>query len=252
MLVDAPERGLILPYKYFFWVSLFFVSLPTSFAKTQIVELSQKVVFNTGDMILLRDSVFSVKIGSDPGTDCAVPGFNCGSGYEPPRPTFIEDCGKLQECPFVLMTNIKTATSGILSIEDEKSCEKNDPENCFYQFAQNFKIDDGCMKLNSPSGRYYCLKKFPLSARPENKGLCEQLSESIYALRWNCFYEHAIRYRDASFCDKYKAKESSGRDRCLLKMAKILQDQSLCKKISISKEHSYLEQCQDLKKENQK
>jgi hypothetical protein len=246
------KREVILSYKSFFLVSLFFISLPSSFAKTQIVELSQKVEFNTGDTIFLKDSVFSVKIGSDPGTDCAVPGFNCGSGYEPPRPTFIANCGKLQKCPFVLMTNIKTATSGILSIEDEKSCEKNDPENCFYQFAQNFKIDEGCMELKSPSGRYYCLKKFQFSARPENRGLCEQLPESIYALRWNCFYEHAIRYRDASFCDKYPAKESSGRDRCLLKMAEILKDQSHCKKISISKEHSYLEQCQDLKKENRK
>ncbi|MBA2403796.1 MAG: hypothetical protein H0V66_03415 [Bdellovibrionales bacterium] len=235
-------------HKYLFLLFLFIFSLSTSFAKTQIVELSQKVEFNTGDIITLKNSAFSVKIGTEPGTECAVPGFNCGSGYEPPAPSFMIDCGKQKSCPYVLMTDNKTATSGSLYIEDEKSCEKNDPTNCFNQFARNFKTDDGCRELKSPLGRYYCLKTFSHSARPENRGLCEQLPESIYALRWNCFYEHAIRYRDASFCDKYLANESSGRDRCLLQMAKILHDMSLCKKISASKEHSYLEQCLDLKK----
>ncbi len=221
---------------------------PLSFAKTQAVELSQKVEFNTGDIISLKGTSYSVKIGSDPGTKCALPGFNCGSGYQPPTPTFIINCGKQQKCPYVLMNYNKTATSGTLTIEDEKSCEKNDPSNCFNQFARNFKTDEGCMELKSPTGRYYCLKRFESSARPESRGLCEQLPESVYALRWNCFYEHAIRYRDVNFCDKYPADESSGRDRCLLKMAEILKDQSLCKKISRSKEHSYLEQCQELNK----
>lgn len=228
-----------------FSISLLMGSL--ALAKSHQVELSQRIEFNAGDIITLKNSSFTIKIDSDPGTACAVPNFNCGSGYKPPRPSFKVECGKVKSCPYVLMAEIKTATSGILSIEDEKSCETNNPENCFYQFAQNFKTDDGCMELKSPSGRYYCLKKFETSAKAENKGLCEQLPESVYALRWNCFFEYAIRYRDASFCDRYSAKESSGRDRCLLKMAQLLRDKSLCKNISISKDHSYLEQCQDLK-----
>lgn len=235
-------------FNFFLWAFLFIISLPSSFAKNQIVELSQNVEFNTGDILNLKGTEFAVKIEADPGTECAVPGLNCGSGYRPPSPKYIVDCGTHRSCPYVLMTAHKTATSGSLSIEDEKSCEKKDPPNCFYQFANNFKTDDGCMKLKSPSGIYYCLKKFPSSARPENKGLCEQLPESVYALRWNCFYEYADKYRDASFCDKYSAAESSGRDRCLLQMARILQDQTLCTKISDSKEHSYVEQCRDLKK----
>ncbi len=227
---------------------LLITSIPSSFAKNQIVELSQNVVFNSGDTITLKDSVFSVKIGSNPGTNCAVPGFNCGSGYMPPTPSYNINCGQQKDCPYVLMTDHKTATTGTLSIEDEKSCENKDPPNCFYQFARNFSTDEGCMKFKSPSGRYYCLKKFESSARSENRSLCDQLPESVYALRWNCYYEHAIRYRDASFCDKYPKSENSGRDRCLLKMAEILHDQSLCKKISESKEHSYIEQCRNLKK----
>lgn len=234
--------------KHFLLIFLFILSISPSFAKNLLVELSQNVEFNSGDIITLKDSDFSVKIGTDPGSDCAVPGFNCGSGYRPPSPTYTISCGKHKSCPYVLMTEHKDATSGKLSIEDEQSCEKKDPPNCFYQFAQNFKNDEGCMKLKSPSGRYYCLKRFELSTRPENRGLCEQLPESVYALRWNCFYEYAVRYRDASFCDKYPAKESSGRDRCLLQMATILHDKSLCKKISDSKEHTYLEQCRNLNK----
>lgn len=235
-----------MPYIFFLLSFLLTVSLPAAFAKNQIVELSQNVEFNSGDIITLKNSVFSVRIGADPGTECAVPGYNCGSGYSPPAPTFTVDCGNHKSCPYVLLSESKDATSGNLSIEDEKSCEKKDPPRCFYQFAHNFKTDEGCMKLKSPSGRYYCLKKFEHSARPENRGLCDQLPESVYALRWNCFYEYAIKYRDAGFCDKYPANETSGRDRCLLKMAEILKDKSLCKKISDSKEHSYIEQCQKL------
>lgn len=218
-----------------------------SYAKTHTVSLSEKIEFNSGDIITLKDSLFSVEIGSDPGTTCAVPGFNCGSGYSPPSPTYLVKCGEKKLCPYVLMTNQKNATSGNLSIEDETSCEKNDPENCFSQFARYADGDTSCMNLISPLGRYYCLKRFEKSARPENKGLCEKLPESIYALKWNCYYEYAVRYRDASFCNKYSQSERSGRDRCLLQMATILNDQSLCDKMSGSKEDTYLEQCRNLK-----
>jgi hypothetical protein len=145
-----------------------------------------------------------------------------------------------------MMTEIKDGTSAILSIEDETSCLKNDPEHCFRQFAQQSSNDDRCMKLKSPIGKYYCLEYFTSSIRPENKSLCDLLPSDIYALKWNCYYQYAIRYRDPSFCDKYSRSEVSGRDRCLLKMASLLNDKGHCQKISDSKDHSYREQCQQL------
>lgn len=108
---------------YSFILSILIFHPLSSFAKTQIVELSQKVEFNSGDIIILKNTSYSVKIGSNPGTDCAGPGFNCGSGYQPPTPSFSIDCGKQLKCPYVLMNYNKTATSGSLTIEDEKSCE---------------------------------------------------------------------------------------------------------------------------------
>lgn len=229
-------------------ILLYVVGPQNSFAKTYEVGLTEKVFFSKGDIIKLKHTDFSVEIGFFPGTTCAVPGFNCGSGYRPPSPTFEIKCGTQKSCPYIVLGFPSDGSSGSLTIESEESCAKNDPKNCFYAYARQFKSDDGCMKLKSPLGRYYCLELFSDSKRPENRGLCEQLPAEIYALRWNCYYEYAVRYRDASFCDKYLASEFSGRDRCLLKMAELLKDQSFCKKISATKEHSYLEQCQQLEK----
>ncbi|HAZ14629.1 MAG: hypothetical protein A2X86_16655 [Bdellovibrionales bacterium GWA2_49_15] len=232
-------------YKIVFCIltSLQLLIIPAGLANTFEVSLSQKVDFKSGDVIKLKKSFFSVQIGSDPGTECAVPGFNCGSGYRPPHPTYKIDCGAKQPCPYIVMASAQDGSSGSLTIEDEKSCEKNNPENCFYEFARQFASDEGCMALKSPSGRYYCLARFDKSARPENRGLCDQLPDAIYALKWNCYYEYAIRYRDPKFCDKYSPKEIDGRDRCLLKMAEIFKDKAFCQKISASKTNSYKEQC---------
>jgi hypothetical protein len=110
-----------------------------------------------------------------------------------------------------------------------------------YAFARLYSKDVECMKLSSPLGRYYCLEKFTDSKIAENKGLCEKLPNSIYALKWNCYYNYAIRYRDPGFCDKYSATELSGRDRCLNKMSSLLNDKSLCQKISATSD--YKQQC---------
>ena len=234
------------------WSSLFalvfIVGINSGFTKSVEVTLSEKVNFKKGDIFKLTGSDFSVEIGSDPGTKCAVPGFNCGSGYQPPRPTFKIECGSNKTCPYIVLSDIKGSETGFLTIESEESCTKSNPEQCFYTFGRQYKSDEGCMNLKTPLGKYYCLKAYDSSKRPENKGLCDQLPKDIYALRWNCFYEYAVRYSDASFCDKYEPSELSGRDRCLLKMAELLKDKSFCKKISNSKEHSYVEQCQQFKK----
>lgn len=225
---------------------LFFVmamSMLSAFAQNHVVALSQNVDFKIGDVIKLKGTDFSVTIGHDEGSVCAVPGKNCGAGYRPPTPTFAIDCGNVERCPYVAMAIAKDGRSGQLTIENEASCEKNRPENCFDEFARRFKNDEGCMTLKTPMGKYYCLRRFEQSARPENKDLCDQLPEAIFGLRWNCYYEHAIRYRDPIYCDRYPAKDASGRDRCLNKMAELLKDKSLCRKISASKEHTYLEQC---------
>ncbi len=221
--------------------------MKTGYSKTTEVALSEKVTFKKGDIFKLKGAEFSVEIGADPGTKCAVPGFNCGSGYQPPRPTFKILCGAHKPCPFIVLSQIKNSETGTLTIENEESCTKNNPEQCFYTIARQYTSDEGCMKLKTALGKYYCLKAYESSKRPENKGLCDQLPKDIYALRWNCFYEYAVRYSDPSFCDKYEPSELSGRDRCLLKMAEQLKDKSFCKKISNSKEHSYVEQCQQLK-----
>jgi hypothetical protein len=225
-----------------------FLFFTNSQAVEHIVSLSQKIEFKTGDVIKLKDSYFTVTVNANKGTECAVPGFNCGSGYIPPHPELKINCQGSPPCPYVILDDSKTATSGTLSIENEKSCETNQPEICFSAFSRNSSSDDICQKLLSPIGRYYCLRRFENSARPENKGLCDQLPESIYALKWNCFYEYAVRYKDVTFCDKYSAQEADGRDRCLLKMAEINQDVSLCSKISNSQQNTYREQCENLKK----
>jgi hypothetical protein len=236
----------IKPYIVFF---LLFISWNHfAYSKSYEVGISEKVSFQTGDIIKLKGTDYSVEIGFFAGSECAVPGFNCGSGYRPPHPTYNVKCGAIAPCPYILMHYPVDDRSGSLTIENEESCTKNKLDNCFSTYAGQFTNDEGCMKLKSPFGRYYCLQRFADSKRPENKALCEQLPADIYALRWNCFYEYAIRYKDASLCDKYPASEFSGRDRCLLKMAEILKDYSLCKKISASKEHSYVDQCQQLEK----
>ena len=223
-----------------------------AFSKNYEVGISEKVSFQTGDIIKLKGTDYSVEIGFFKGSQCAVPGFNCGSGYRPPHPTYNVKCGALTPCPYILMDYPADSSSGSLTIETEETCIKNKLSNCFRTYAEQFTNDEGCMKLKSAFGRYYCLERFADSRRPENKAICEQLPSEIYALRWNCFYEYAVRYRDASFCDKYMTNEFSGRDRCLLKMAEILKDFSLCKKISATKEHSYVEQCHQLQEKAKK
>jgi hypothetical protein len=223
----------------------FVVGMNSSFAKTSEVTIAEKVPFQAGNTYQLKGSDFSVEVGNDPGSKCAVPGFNCGSGYIPPHPTFKINCGTQKPCPYAVMANSKDSTSGILSIESESSCEKNQPEQCFWEFSRQYKTDEGCMELKSPIGQYYCLKRFENSQRAENRGLCNKLPADIYALRWNCYYEYAIRYKDPSFCENYSAAEVSGKERCWLKMAELMKDKSLCKKIT--KEKLYVEQCQELK-----
>ena len=238
-----------MPTSHQMLIGLFMIFfLTNSQASEQIVTLSQKIEFKTGDVIKLKDTDFSVSIEANRGTKCAVPGFNCGSGYIPPHPEFKINCGRKTPCSYVILDDRKTASSGTLSIENENSCETNQPELCFGAFSRLSTSDKICQKLQSPMGRYYCLSRFHNSARPENKSLCDQLPDSIYALKWNCFYEYAIRYKDVTFCDKYSAKEFDGRDRCLLKMAEISQNVSLCAKISNSRENTYREQCDNLKK----
>lgn len=218
-------------------------------AITTEVALSEKVKFNKGDVIKLRDTEYSITVGFDKGTKCAVPGFNCGSGYEPPHPIFVVNCGSAKTCPYIFMQSYQSATSGSLSIENLKSCETHQPENCFRRFAESYKEDKDCMGIDNMDGRYYCLKKFENSKMPENKNLCDLLSDSVYALKWNCFYEYAIRYNDQSICDKYPSKEINGRNRCLLKMAEVLRDKSICNKIVKNSEDTYLEQCLEIKLE---
>jgi hypothetical protein len=230
-----------------FIIIFFLLSIQFSFAETTIISLSQKVPFKSGDSFALRGSNYTVQVEANLGSTCAVPGFNCGSGYIPPHSTFKIKCENQNYCPYILMAFPDSGTSGHLSIENELSCEQHEPALCFREMAKEFKTDDKCMRLKSSLGKYYCLQLFPLSARSNNLGLCDELPNSIFALRWNCYYEYAIKYKDLRFCDKYSSAELSGKERCLLKMAEILKDKTICEKITLNKENSYREQCQGLK-----
>jgi hypothetical protein len=48
-------------------------------AENLIIDLSQKIRFKSGDFIQLKNTEFSITIGLNKGSKCAVPGFNCGS-----------------------------------------------------------------------------------------------------------------------------------------------------------------------------
>ncbi len=220
-----------------------------SFAREHTVSIGEHIRVASEDRVKLKDSYYSVRVERNPGTSCAVPGFNCGSGYIPPHIVFISDCGKEKYCPFVAVSTSGDDKTADLVIRDEKSCEaeKHNSNICFYDFARQFKTDLGCSSLKSALGRYYCLEFYQDSKRPENKSLCDQLPAEIYALRWNCFANYAVRYRDPTFCDKYSEQDVDGKDRCYLKMAEIFSDQQHCKKISESKSNTYKEQCSKLK-----
>lgn len=215
------------------------------FASETILELGQKVNFKVGDIFKLKNTKVVAKIEKDNGTKCAVPGFNCGSGFIPPHPILKLDCENKSPCPYVVTMIASTADSGMISFESEETCLLHDPKNCFFQMSKGFKTDVDCMMLKTPMAQYYCLEGFPKSTREENKKLCGKLPENIYALRWNCYYDYAIRYLDPNFCDQYTTSpdDISGRNRCYLKMAELLKNKKFCEKISKSVSDSYLEQC---------
>lgn len=213
------------------------------------INLSQKINFKVGDTFTLKNSKVSVTIGFNKGSECAVPGYNCGAGYQPPRPTYTLNCDKQIPCPYVVLMIATDADKGTISLESEESCVKVDAKNCFYQWGRSFKADTDCLKLKAPIGQYYCLEVFPQSTLPEAKTLCEKLPKEIYALQWNCFYEYAIRFKDPTFCDKYSnSKEDiSGKNRCYLRMAEMFKDKKYCQPIVAAKDQSYKEQCEALK-----
>jgi hypothetical protein len=227
------------------FITLIFSAL--SFSETHVVTISQEVIINPGDVIKLKDSPFTVSISLNKGTECAVPGKNCGSGYIPPHLTIKRDCGGNKNCLYFIIGSHNGIENQKLSIETEETCLKKNYEMCFSDYSGSLQSDEGCSSLKTSMGKYFCLKRFYSSNRPENKDLCDKLPNSIYALRWNCYYEYAIRYKDASFCEKYSKEELSGKDRCYLKMAELFKDKNFCSKISDSKEHNYKEQCYEVK-----
>ena len=226
-------------------VIIFFSTMTLS--ETHVVSISQEVNFKPGDVIKLKNTPFSITIGLDKGTSCAVPGKNCGSGYIPPHLTIKIDCGEEKNCQYFIIDSINDIKEGKLSIETEDTCLNKNFEICFNNYSRTLHSDEDCSTLKTAVGKYHCLKRFYSSNRPENKNLCDQLPDSIYALKWNCYYEFAISYKDPSFCEKYSKEELSGKDRCYLKMAELFKNKSFCSKISDSKEHTYREQCLSIK-----
>jgi len=230
-------------------IFLLLILMSSAFAKTHEVNLAEKVTFTTGDVIKLKGTNYSIEVGGpyEP-VQCAMPGQNCGAGYRPPVPTFKVNCSETP-CSYILHTFNQSGTSGTLSIETEETCLKkaHQANSCFYDYARALKSDEGCMQLKTAVGKFHCLKRFHNSARAENKGLCDQLPKEIYALQWDCFYDYAILYKDPSFCAKFEKKDVEIADRCWNRMAQVMKDKSLCQKISATKNHTYKEQCDELK-----
>jgi hypothetical protein len=221
-------------------------SAPTWAGVNHEVELGQKITVKSGDVVKLKGQHYSVTVGaSHEPVECAVPGFNCGSGYIPPAPTFQEKCAA-PPCPYFFAPEVKDGNTADLTIHNEKSCEqlKAQANTCFYSYARTLKSAEGCSILKGAVGRYYCLQVYAV-ALPQFRDVCDGLPADIHALRENCYYDWAIRYRDARFCNKFDPKDFGGAERCWLKMAEVLKDRSLCR--NIKKEPSYVEQCRALK-----
>lgn len=230
-------------------VSLFLALFPAAvFAGiTHEVELGQRITVKSGEVVKLKGREYSVSVG-DPyePVKCAVPGKNCGAAYQPPAPTFREKCTG-SPCPYFFSPEVKGADTAALTLHDENTCGalKHQANACFYDFARRLNAAEGCSALKTALGRYHCLQMFSGQALVDFRGVCDALPSDIHALRENCYYDWAIRYRDAGFCKKFDAKDFSGAERCWLRMAELLKDRSLCNQIK--KEPSYVEQCQALK-----
>ena len=75
------------------------------------------VDFKTGDIITLTNSKFKIEIGMEKGSECAVPGLNCGNGYIPPHPTYKIECGGQEPYPCIAMALTREAKAGKISIQ---------------------------------------------------------------------------------------------------------------------------------------
>ncbi len=226
-----------------FFVSILCFLLPNmASSKNHFVEISKTIAVEVGDTIKTKDDSYSAVIKMSEASDCAVPGFNCGAGYRPSAP-YIEETCKAKNCDGIGSVYY---TSGklVFSLENEDSClEKKNNETCFHLLTKDVKEDKDCNKFNSHIGKYFCLKNFDQSNLKDNRDLCDKLPNDIYSLKWNCFYEWAIRYKDPSFCEQYSKTQLSGKNRCYLKMAVLFNSSKYCKKIEEHNEDSYLEQC---------
>ena len=250
MKISRLQRFLFVSGPIFFgllWSPEVLATSPTPLGTVHEVTVGQKIGVASGDTVRLKGKSFEVKIrAAGESVPCAVPGFNCGEGYVPPHPTFQAQCEE-KPCPWFFHAEVKDATHADLVIHTEDSCAAlgNASKNCFYSFSGGVKTAEGCLALKTPLGRYHCIQRFQV-ALPELRDLCPKLPADIFALRENCYYEWAERYRDASFCKKFDVKDYSGAERCWLHMARQLKDPSLCSNIKI--EPSYVGQCRELQK----
>jgi len=221
-------------------IIIFLVFILNSLAAIKPVEMSTEFQYQSGDKIVLNKHDFSVEVSSDSGTECAVPGFNCGSGYRPPHPIFKIVCGQSGICPYVFVNKqILTASSGVATIESIKKCEQEENELCLRSYVNQVIKAEDCL-IYRPLIQYCFSLAIPQTAR----GLCDQLPEGKNPYRKNnCFYDYAVSFKDPSLCDKFKPEDFQQRDRCLGRLAQTLRDKSLCHKISDTKEHNYKQQC---------
>lgn len=226
-------------------IGLFILYLVISnvvFGETHNIELSQQINVEIEDVVKTKDGSYSAVIKMSEASDCAVPGFNCGAGYRPSAP-YIEETCKAKSCDGKGSVYY-SAGKLVFSLENEESClTKKNNQTCFHLLTKDVQADKDCNKFNSHVAKYYCLNNFDQSNLKENRDLCDKLPSDIYGLKWNCFYEWAIRYKDPSFCEQYSKTQLSGKNRCYLKMAVLFNSNKYCKNIEKNNEDSYLEQC---------
>jgi hypothetical protein len=215
-------------------------------AETKMVELGQEFSYQAGEKIVLSNADFSVEVSADPGTKCAVPGFNCGSGYIPPHPKFKMNCSNSNPCPYVFI-NAQTlsGTAGKGLIESLKKCETDENELCLRSYVDQIRRAEDCL-VYPPLIRYFCLQRFSLAIPVTERGLCDLLPENKNPYRrGNCYYDYAVSLKDPTLCEKFKAEDFSQKDRCYNRLSQVLKDKTLCQKISDTKEHNYKQQCLD-------
>lgn len=155
-------------------------------------------------------------------TECAVPGFNCGSGYTPDPVT----------------------TPIIKRVWKDKTCEQSPrPKYCEldFQIIQTDKRTyielkiinpfDRCMKDENQSNRNSCILNTTKGSYDEpalNPDNCNRINE--LEVRDGCYEALADKLQDPRICEKMKGPQGF---QCIYLRAKAAKDRSICHQLQV-------------------